>query len=90
MKKLHALFICLIASTLVSCSTTPERPQAVMSTPVPRVVQPAAPAPLAGDPQLAELERLAPDADPGVLALALEARSCALKSGKWTATRASR
>ncbi len=83
MKKLHALFICLLASTLVSCSTTPDRPQAVTSTPVPRIAQPVAPVPsFDANPQLAELERLAPDADPGVLALALEARACALKSGE--------
>lgn len=31
--------------------------------------------------QLARLRRLAPDADPGVLALALEARACALRGG---------
>jgi len=84
MKKLHALFICLIASSLVSCSTTPERPQAVMSSAVPRIAHPVASVPesMSADPQLAQLERLAPDADPGVLALALEARSCALKSGE--------
>ena len=37
------------------------------------------------DPQrdaLARLELLAPDADPGVLALALEARSCAIRNGQ--------
>ena len=48
----------------------------------PPVVAPAESMPEAAAPALlAQLERLAPDADPGVLALALEARACAVRSG---------
>ncbi len=80
MKRLHAVFIALTASTLASCSSTPQRETAA----VPRPVQapPAMVAPV--DPEqalLARLQRLAPNADPGVLALAVEARACAVASG---------
>ena len=52
----------------------------------PPAAQPPAPmpAPPTSPPmgaELAQLERLAPDADPGVLALALEARACAVRNG---------
>lgn len=92
MRKLHAVFISLAASTLVSCSTVPEH-GATASSVVAPVTRPAQsvprqqPDPSAAqlDPNaamLARLEALAPEADPGVLALALEARNCALRSGE--------
>lgn len=71
---------------LASCSTI------VPNTPSPRFAQPAIsslPPPALSTPglplasaRLAALQRLAPEADPGVLALALEARQCALRSGE--------
>lgn len=78
MKRLHAVFIALTASTLVSCSTTPHRETAALPKPV------AAPVVQADPDQalLARLQQLAPSADPGVLALAVEARSCAVASGE--------
>ena len=90
MRKLHAVFISLAASTLVSCTTVPEHAATASSStviaPVARAV-PAAPNASASqlDPTaatLARLESLAPEADPGVLALALEARNCAIRSGE--------
>ena len=81
MKRLHALFICLTASTLFGCTTAPKTAQA----PLPHVIQsPIRPAMTDLTPQqqeLAQLQKLAPTADPGVLALALEARSCAVLNG---------
>lgn len=81
MKRLHALFICLTASTLFGCTTAPKTAQA----PLPHVIQsPVRPAMTVLTPQqqeLAQLQKLAPTADPGVLALALEARSCAVLNG---------
>ena len=81
MKRLHALFICLTASSLFGCTTAPKSAYA----PVPNVIQsPVRPAMDVLTPQqreLARLQALAPNADPGVLALALEARSCAVLNG---------
>ena len=77
MKKFHAVFIALTASTLASCSSTPQRETAAIPKPVEA-------APVQVDPDqvlLAKLQRLAPTADPGVLALAVEARACAVASG---------
>lgn len=79
MKRLHAVFIALTASTLASCSSTPQRETVALPKPVEvvPVVQP--------DPDqalLARLQKLAPAADPGVLALAVEARACAVASGE--------
>lgn len=54
---------------------------------MPVLIESAAPV-VKTEPQPASLQRLralAPDADPGVLALALEARSCALTSGEASA-----
>jgi hypothetical protein len=93
MRKLHAVFISLAASTLVSCSTVPDHgttaSSSVVVPPVARSAQPARPQPDASASQLdpnaavlARLETLAPEADPGVLALALEARNCAIRSGE--------
>ena len=78
MKRLHAVFIALAASTLASCSSAPQRETAA----IPKPVQAA---PVQVDPDqalLAKLQRLAPTADPGVLALAVEARACAVASGE--------
>ena len=78
MKRLHAVFIALTASTLASCSSTPQRETAA----IPKPVQ-AAPVQIDPDQMLlAKLQRLAPTADPGVLALAVEARACAVASGE--------
>lgn len=80
MTRLHAVFIALAASTLASCSSTPQRE----TTAVPQTVE-AAPAVVQIDPDqalLARLQQLAPTADPGVLALAVEARACAVASGE--------
>ena len=67
--------------------TAPASPVAVVVAPA--VVARAVAAPAAALPQpsmqdrtLAELRRLAPQADPGVLALALAARTCAVDSGE--------
>lgn len=81
------LFFSLTASALLAgCAGPATKPDAVATA---HVVQ--APAPLAAEPPvpapghaLGELDRLrdlAPDADPGVLALALQARACALRNG---------
>ena len=93
MRKLHAVFISLAASTLVSCSTVPDNgttaSSSVVVAPVTRSAQPAWQQPDASTTQLdpsaatlTRLETLAPEADPGVLALALEARNCAIRSGE--------
>ena len=78
MKRLHAVFIALTASTLASCSSTPHRETVALPKPVQApIVQP--------DPDqalLARMQQLAPAADPGVLALAVEARACAVASGE--------
>ena len=81
MKRLHAVFTLLAASSLMSCTTMPTPPQAAVVAP--EAVSPVLEA--TPDPALARLDRLqrlAPDADPGVLALALEARACAVASGE--------
>ncbi|RMH90929.1 hypothetical protein EBB59_09130 [Lysobacter pythonis] len=81
MKKLHAVFTALAASTLVSCTTAPTQ-HVVAPAPVVRASVLTVPAIDPRQSQLERLERLAPDADPGVLALALEARTCAVASGE--------
>lgn len=77
------LLAMMVATSLVAGCTSPARkPEPVAQA----VVVPAEPAPMpvhVPDPRrelLARLTRLAPDADPGVLALALEARACALRN----------
>ncbi|PJK07500.1 hypothetical protein CO608_09900 [Lysobacteraceae bacterium NML08-0793] len=79
MKRFHAAFTLLATLALGGCTSTPQRPaeQAV-------VVETAVPPP-APDPRLAQLRRLqqqAPSLDAGVLALALEARNCAIAGGE--------
>ena len=72
----------IAVGTLAGCSAPETRPtiasQSGVSAPV--VTAPLAPT-VAHSALLARLQRLAPDADPGVLALALEARACAARSG---------
>jgi L,D-transpeptidase catalytic domain len=87
MRNLHLLITMTTASLLAGCASTGKAPQAapvatviqapVVASPVPAM---QAPAP-AHDALLARLAQAAPDADPGVLALALEARGCAVRRG---------
>lgn len=83
MRRLHPAFTMLATSLLAGCAGPQRQPETAM---LPILVPPP---PLAAVPafdrqrtQLQQLERLAPDADPGVLALALEARACALRNGE--------
>ncbi|MBW8824081.1 MAG: murein L,D-transpeptidase catalytic domain family protein [Xanthomonadales bacterium] len=94
MRKLHAVFISLAASTLVSCTTVPDHGTTASSSVVVSPVARSAPSATGqqsgasasqldpGAATLARLEVLAPEADPGVLALALEARNCAVRNGE--------
>jgi len=75
----------ILAAALAACSTQSTRPTAQQASPPAREVV-AAPvqAPPIATPAadtLKRLQSLAPDLDPGVLALALEARACAVKHG---------
>lgn len=77
MRSFH-LALALTATLAVGgCSSTPPRPSIARATTVP-----AAPRVDPQDAALAQLRRLAPDADPGVLALALAARDCAVNAGE--------
>jgi len=87
MRNLHLAITAALALAVGGCSTPGESPEirnvaATVTDAVVPAVQ-ASPAPtVAADPvgnQLAVLRDLAPEADPGVLALALEARQCALE-----------
>ncbi len=75
------------AALLAGCAGPASRADApavaIVATPVapPPAPMPAPPTPSPMGSELAKLERLAPDADPGVLALALEARACAVRNG---------
>ena len=78
MSRFHLAMTLLTAALLAGCSAPETRQTAVL----PSVVQaPAAPAAEPGAVLLQRLRQLAPDADPGVLALAIEARACAVRSG---------
>jgi len=86
MRNLHFFITFLAASLLAACASPDRRPEAASASVEP--VRPIAPlstpeAPVADmqHQQLKQLQRLAPDADPGVLALALQARACAVRSG---------
>ncbi len=81
------LFIAMSSiSLLAGCAGPDRRPEpaakvAVVAVPM-VAAAPSVEAPMnRRDRDLQELSTLAPDADPGVLALALEARSCALRHG---------
>lgn len=82
MPRLHVIFTVLAAAALTSCSGQETRP-AIAQPAV--IARPPGPATLRGPDRNADLvqrlHRLAPDVDPGVIALAVEARACALKSG---------
>ena len=82
------LLLTLSASALLAGCAGPATKPDVASTARPEVPAPtatviaAAPAPTApASGELERLARLAPELDPGVLALALQARSCALRNG---------
>lgn len=85
MSRLHSPLILLtaLAAAIAGCSGTPVKPSSDLATVVAPVA--AVPAPVqavdADAALLQRLARLAPEADRGVLALALEARACALRSG---------
>jgi hypothetical protein len=86
MRRFHLAVTMLSLSLLGGCAGPQQKPAAALP-PAPAAVvhMPARGAePTAPDRrqlQLEQLRRLAPDADPGVLALALEARACALRNG---------
>lgn len=83
MRRFHIFLTMATMSLLAGCAGPDRRPEpariaaAVPSTPGPdaMVIDPR-------PRELSELLALAPDADPGVLALALEARSCAVRNGE--------
>jgi len=77
MRRFHLAFTLLTALAVGGCSGPQPRPSIARATTVP-----AAPRPAPQDAALMQLRRLAPDADPGVLALALAARDCAVDAGE--------
>ncbi|GAA5002426.1 murein L,D-transpeptidase catalytic domain family protein [Pseudoluteimonas lycopersici] len=72
MRPFHFAFTLVAALAVGGCSGPQPRPSIARATTVP------APRPAPQDATLAQLQRLAPEADPGVLALALAARDCAV------------
>ena len=86
-----ALIATLVVATLAACSSpgphSRVQPAADRSQPTPPAPVAQVPAPVvrdASDPSrelLDELGRLAPEADRGMLALAIEARACAVRTG---------
>ncbi len=88
MRNLQVFATMFAASLLAGCAGPQTRTDAPMQSHINAAVaaaaKPAMPASLE-DPQratLLRLEQLAPDMDPGVLALALEARGCAIRNGQ--------
>lgn len=88
MRNLQLFATMFAASLLAGCAGPQTRADAPMQSTIDTAVaasaKPAMPA-NTEDPNratLVRLERLAPDADPGVLALALEARGCAIRNGQ--------
>ena len=84
MRRFHLFITMASMSLLAGCAGPDRRPEPAS---VPLVIEsPVAHAPaVVTDPRQRELQSLrdlAPDADPGVLALALEARSCAVRNGE--------
>ena len=74
----------MLAMSLLAGCTGPQPKPAIAAAPTlvpPETPMVAIPEPDPQQPQLRQLARLAPDADPGVLALALEARACAVRNG---------
>ena len=84
MRKIHLFITMATMSLLAGCAGPDRRPESPQVAAV--VASPVVAAPAVGvDPRQQELQvlrGLAPDADPGVLALALEARSCAVRNGE--------
>lgn len=88
--------LALIAAALAAVSAAPttkgaapaDIPPTVFESPAPVVNAPPNPAASPSQGLLGRMTAVAPEADPAVLALALEARACAARSG--TGTRASR
>ena len=87
MRVLHTLFTAAAAISIAGCATQDTR--SIATAPAPTIVP--APVVAAPDPvpaldrralELARIAELVPDADPGVLALALEARECAVRNGQ--------
>ena len=78
MRPFHFAFTLIAALTVGGCSGPQPRPSIARATTVPAMPQPA---PMQ-DATLAQLQRLAPEADSGVLALALAARACAVSAGE--------
>jgi len=89
MHRLHFVTTLLAGALLAACSAPETRPTAAVA-PVPVLPAPvaarAAPPPVVDEEAalVAGLHSLAPRADIGVLALAVEARACALRSGEAT------
>ncbi len=81
MSRFHLISIALAAATLASCSVQDTRPTAVLPVAVVAPPVQTLPTPDRNVDLAQRLHRLAPDADPGVIALAVEARACALQGG---------
>ena len=82
MRRFHLAFTMLTMSLLAGCTSPQHKPDTAV---LPTLVLPEATATIPGLDQqrllLQLLVQLAPDADPGVLALAVQARACALRNG---------
>ncbi len=82
MPRFHLAFTMLAMSLLAGCAGPQRKPETAS---MPTLVLPEASPAIPGLDQqrllLQQLVRLAPDADPGVLALAVQARACALRHG---------
>jgi hypothetical protein len=76
MRPFHFSFTLVAALAVGGCSGPQPRPGIARAATIP------APRPVLRDATLAQLRRLAPDADAGVLALALAARECAVSAGE--------
>jgi hypothetical protein len=79
MRPFHFAFTLLTALAVGGCSGPQPRPSITRATTVPAMPTHAPPSSAAS---LVRLQRLAPEADPGVLALALAARDCAVDAGE--------
>ena len=86
MRVSHLALTAVSAVLLAACAAPERRTASVHSTMPPvqqQAIDDAEPAPVTAPAGLFErITKLAPDLDPGVLALALEARACALRNGE--------
>lgn len=86
MRALHTIFTAATMITIAGCASQDSRPQAAPATATtiapPKVESLPVPALDRRALELEQVAALAPDADPGVLALALEARACAVRHGQ--------